>query len=68
LGLSAGELKVGALADITIFDPNLEWTVDSRKFYTKGKHTPFDKKTLQGKTVATIVSGKFVMQNGEVCK
>lgn len=67
LGLEAGVLKVGCLADITIFDANAEWIVDSRKFYTKGKHTPFDKKSLKGKVVATIVKGKFVMRNGEVC-
>ena len=67
LGLEAGVLKVGCLADITIFDADAEWIVDSRKFYTKGKHTPFDKKSLKGKVVATIVKGKFVMRNGEVC-
>jgi dihydroorotase len=67
LGLAAGELKVGAVADITIFDADLAWVVDSSKFYTRGKHTPFDKKTLTGKAVATLVGGKFVMQNGEVC-
>ena len=66
LGLEAGELKVGCLADITIFDTEFEWVVDSSKFYTKGKHTPFDKKQLKGKAVATIVKGKFVMRNGEV--
>lgn len=67
LGLEAGELKVGRAADITIFDADAEWIVDSSKFYTKGKHTPFNKKSLKGKAVATIVKGKFVMQNGEVC-
>jgi len=67
LGLEAGVLKVGSPADITIFDTELEWVVDSSKFYTKGKHTPFDKKPLKGKAVATIVRGKIVMRNGEVC-
>lgn len=67
LGLESGVLTKGSLADITIFDENAEWVVDSSKFYTKGKHTPFDKKTLKGKVVATIVKGKFVMRNGEVC-
>lgn len=67
LGLEAGILKVGALADITIIDPNLEWVVDSSTFYTKGKHTPFEKKILKGKAVATLVRGKFVMRKGKVC-
>ncbi len=67
LGLSSGVLEVGAPGDVTIIDTNLEWIVDSSKFYTKGKHTPFDKKQLKGKAVATIVGGKIVMRNGEVC-
>jgi dihydroorotase len=67
LGLEAGVLKIGAPADITIIDPNLEWTVDSSTFYTKGKHTPFEKKILKGKAIATLVRGKFVMHKGKVC-
>ena len=67
LGLESGTLTVGSVADITIFDADAEWIVDSNKFYTKGKHTPFDKKSLKGKAVGTIVGGKFVMRNGEVC-
>jgi dihydroorotase len=67
LGIEAGSLKVGAPADIAIIDANLEWVVNSREFYTKGKHTPFDKKILKGKAVATLVSGKFVMRKGKVC-
>jgi len=67
LNIEAGSLKAGAPADIAIIDTELEWTVDSSAFYTKGKHTPFDKKILKGKAVATIVSGKFVMRKGKVC-
>ena len=67
LNIDAGSLKAGAPADIAIIDTELEWTVDSSAFYTKGKHTPFDKKILKGKAVATIVSGKFVMRKGKVC-
>ncbi|SFL91857.1 dihydroorotase [Pelosinus propionicus] len=67
LNIQAGSLKVGAPADVTVIDTELEWTVDSSAFYTKGKHTPFDKKILKGKAVATLVSGKFVMRKGKVC-
>ena len=66
LGLESGVLKVGSSADITIFNADLDWIVDSSKFYTKGKQTPFDKRPLKGKAVGTIVRGKFVMRNGEV--
>ena len=66
LGIEAGVLGEGKLADITIINPDLEWTVDSRKFYTRGKLTPFEGRQLKGKAVATIVKGKMIMQNGEV--
>lgn len=37
MNLSAGSLKVGSNADVTILDLDREWTVDSSKFYTRGK-------------------------------
>lgn len=61
-----GVLAEGKMADITIFDPELEWTVDSKKFYTKGSHSPFVGRKLKGKAVMTIVEGKIVMNNGEI--
>ena len=61
-----GILEEGAMADITIFDPEKEWTVDKDKFYTKGSHSPFVGRTLKGKAVMTIVEGKIVMNDGEV--
>ncbi len=64
--LKSGVLNVGSAADITIIDPNLEWTVDTDKFYTRGSHSPFVGRKLKGKAVATIVNGKMVMKNGEI--
>ncbi|MGL5206252.1 MAG: dihydroorotase [Acidaminococcaceae bacterium] len=65
--LNAGSLKVGKPADVTIIDLNKEWVVDSVKFYTRGKLTPFEGKSCKGKAVATMVAGKFVMRDGVVC-
>lgn len=62
-----GTLKAGATADITIMDLNKEWTVDSSKFYTRGKFTPYNGKECKGKAVATMFEGKFVMRDGVVC-
>ncbi len=67
LGLEAGSLKAGTAADITVLDPEAEWTVASEMFYTRGKCTPFEGKRLKGRAVATVVGGRFVMRNGEVC-
>ncbi|MCX7781387.1 MAG: dihydroorotase [Negativicutes bacterium] len=66
LDLNAGTLQVGVPADITVIEPMREWTVDSKKFYTRGKHTPFEGAKLKGKAVATIVGGTIVMKDGEV--
>ncbi len=64
--MQVGSLAVGKKADITILDLDKEWTVDSSKFYTRGKFTPFEGKKCRGKAVATIVSGKVVMKDGVV--
>ena len=66
--LDAGTLKVGKNADVTILDLDKEWVVDSSKFYTKGKLSPFNGKACKGKAVATMVDGKFVMKDGVLCK
>ena len=66
LGLTAGTLTEGAAADVTVIDPDLEWQVDEKKFYTKGSHSPFAGRKLKGKAVLTVVKGQIVMQDGEV--
>ncbi len=66
--LLAGSLAVGMPADITILDLDKKWTVNSDDFYTRGKVTPFQGKKCQGKAVATVIEGKFVMKDGVVCK
>ena len=57
--LDAGTLSVGSPADIAIIDTNLEWTVDDKKFYTRGSHSPFIGRKLKGRAVATIIGGKI---------
>ena len=64
--LDVGTLTVGKNADITVIDPELSWTVDDSKFYTRGSHSPFVGRKLKGKAVLTVVDGKIVMQDGEV--
>ena len=68
-GLPGGTLRPGAVADIAIVDLACEWTVDSNRFYTRGKFTPFEGKKCKGQVAATLLAGKFVMENGEIqCK
>ena len=66
LGLTSGTLKVGAPADITIFDPECEWTVDAAKLVSKSHNTPFSGWQLRGKAVTVIVNGRLLMRDGEV--
>jgi len=58
-----GTLDIGASADITIFDPDLEWIVDTKAFASKGKNTPLAGSRLKGKVMATISQGKLVYKD-----
>lgn len=60
LGLSAGTLKEGSPADITVLDLEADMTVRSSEFQSKGRNTPFEGWDLKGKAAATFVSGRLV--------
>lgn len=62
MGLQKGTLSVGADADLTIFDPSRQWTVDVSRFESKGKNSPFHGWTLRGQVVATIVGGRILWE------
>jgi dihydroorotase len=53
-----GTLAAGAPADVVIFDPDLEWTVEPERFASKGKNTPLAGRTLRGCVVTTISAGR----------
>jgi dihydroorotase len=59
LSLPKGTLQTGADADITVIDPQLQWTVDVQKFCSKGKNSPFHGWEMQGKAILTIVGGEI---------
>lgn len=58
--LPAGTLQEGAPADVTVFDPVAEWTVDPAAFASKSRNTPFAGRTLRGRNHTTIVGGRVV--------
>src|SRR5207302_4648791 len=58
-----GTLAAGSPADVTIFDPAAEWTVDPAKLRSKSQNTPFAGWKLTGKVVATICGGEFVYRS-----
>jgi len=60
LGIDAGTLEEGSKADITIFDPDIENTIESSKFFSKARNTPFNGSKVKGRVAATIVDGKII--------
>jgi len=55
-----GRLQVGGAADITVFNPDLEWTYRAAAGRSKSRNSPFDGWTLKGAATATIVGGRIV--------
>ncbi|MDR1916717.1 MAG: dihydroorotase [Synergistaceae bacterium] len=68
LGLDAGTLKEGGTADITIIDPDAEWTVDSSKFVSRGHNTPFSGSVLTGLVKCTIAGGEIAYGREWACR
>ena len=60
LKLKAGTFSAGAPADVTLIDPDLEWTVQVGQFQSMSHNSPFDGWKLKGRAVRTIVGGKTV--------
>lgn len=61
-----GHLSEGAFADVTIFDPNLEWVVEKEKLESKSKNSPFLGWKMKGRATDVLVGGRHVLQNGVI--
>jgi len=64
IGQPVGRLQVGGLADVTIFNPDLEWTYHVAEGRSKSRNSPFDGRTLRGAATVTIVAGRIVYRRG----
>ncbi len=62
INFDGGVIKKGARADLTLIDLDHEWTIDSQKFYSKSKNSPFDGFKVKGRAIRTIVAGKTVYE------
>jgi len=63
--LKAGSLSLNNEADILIFNPNLEYSIDISKFHSKSKNSPFDGWKVKGKVIHTLVKGKTAYSANE---
>ncbi len=57
-----GRITAGGVADLTLFDPDLEWTYRSADGYSKSHNSPFDGWKLKGAVTTTIVQGRTVFR------
>jgi dihydroorotase len=60
LGLGTGTLRVGADADVTLIDAQVDFIVDRREFRSKSRNSPFHGWPLKGRAVMTLCAGKVV--------
>ena len=63
--LKAGSLSLGNEADVLIFNPSLEYSIDISKFHSKSKNSPFDGWKVKGKVIHTLVKGKTAYSANE---
>ena len=62
LGIDKGDISLGHLADITIFDPKDTYEIHAVEFAGKGKNMPFEGRKVTGRVVGTILDGRIVYQ------
>ncbi|PIU40214.1 MAG: dihydroorotase [Candidatus Omnitrophica bacterium CG07_land_8_20_14_0_80_50_8] len=66
LRIDHGHLSEGAAADVTIFDPKLEWIVEKEKLESKSKNSPFLGWRMRGKATDVLVDGRILLKDGEI--
>ncbi len=62
--IGLGSLATGGPADVTVIDPDLQWTIDPGEFSSMGRNCPFAGREVRGRAIATIVGGEERMLRG----
>jgi dihydroorotase len=57
LGIERGTLKPGSVADVTVIDPDAEWTIDPTQFRSKSRNCPFAGWPVRGRAHAVVLAG-----------
>lgn len=61
LNLPQPRMEAGQPANLTLFNPNLEWTFTGRDIRSKSRNTPFIGQTFKGKVMGVVNNGKVMM-------
>lgn len=61
-----GPLIPGAAANLVVFDPTSEWTVEAARFHSRSRNSPFQGRRLAGEVLHTIVRGAFAVHDGRL--
>ena len=64
--LNRGFIQSGNVADLIIVDINQKYKIDSSKFYSKAKYSPFDGWKVKGKLLKTFIGGQLIYDSGEI--
>ncbi|MBX3008890.1 MAG: dihydroorotase [Melioribacteraceae bacterium] len=63
LNIPVPKIEVGERANLTLFDPDLVWTVEINKFKSKSKNSPFDRKLLTGKAIGVVNQSQIFFED-----
>lgn len=66
LGIEAGTLAEGSVADITIVDPKEQYVFDVSRSFSKSQNTPYGGMSMTGRVKMTILAGRIVYNEGEI--
>jgi dihydroorotase len=66
LGLDSVKIEPGSVADFTVFDPNITWTVTESEFESKAKNSGFIGHTLKGRATHVYVGGWATLEDGKI--
>jgi dihydroorotase len=64
--LKGGSIREGNFADLVVVDIKDEYRIDSSKFFSKAKYSPFDGQKVKGRPILTFVRGQLVYDSGEI--
>jgi dihydroorotase len=68
LDAHGGPVVAGAPANLTVFDPDLEWTVEGDRLASRARNTPYEGRVLHGRVRHTILNGSVVVRDGEATR